>query len=107
MRNEQIIEKMLRCISKIKEYTKEIDYNSFEKNGMIVEACVFNLSQLGEYAHKADAEFCKNHPEVPWNTVYGLRNRIVHDYDGVNLILIWEIIRENLPELEEQLKTII
>ena len=107
MKNEHIVEKMLGCISKISEYTKHIDYNSFEKNGMIVEACVFNLSQLGEYAHKADAEFCKKHSEIPWNTIYGLRNRIVHDYDGVNLILIWEIIKENLPELEEQLKSIL
>lgn len=107
MKNEHIVEKMLGCISKISEYTKHIDYNSFEKNSMVVEACVFNLSQMGEYAHKAEQEFCELYPEIPWNTIYGLRNRIVHDYDGVNLILIWEIIKENLPELEEQLKRIL
>ena len=107
MKNEHIVEKMLGCISKISEYTKHIDYNSFEKNSMVVEACVFNLSLMGEYAHKAEQEFCELYPEIPWNTIYGLRNRIVHDYEGVNLILIWEIIKENLPELEEQLRRIL
>jgi len=43
------------------------------------------------------------HPEIPWRYIYGLRNRIVHDYEGVNLQLIWEIIHDDLPDLRELL----
>ncbi len=43
---------------------------------------------------------------IPWNQIYGLRNRIVHDYEGVNFMLVWEIICNDLPKLQEMLKSI-
>ena len=67
---------------------------------------MFNLSQLGELCRVADDAFTAAHPEIPWREMYGLRNRIVHDYEGVNLMLVWEIITEDLPELEEVLQSI-
>ena len=81
-----------------------MDYDTFIKNEVLVEACVFNLSQLGEIANKADEEFRNAHKEIPWRQVYGLRNKIVHDYEGVNLKLVWEIISDDLPELKETLE---
>lgn len=66
---------------------------------MVVEACVFNLSQMGELANKANAAYTQAHTEIPWRYLYGLRNRIVHDYEGVNLRLIWEIISDDLISL--------
>jgi uncharacterized protein with HEPN domain len=53
-----------------------------------------------------DEEFEQKHTDIPWRQVYGLRNRIVHDYEGVNLKLVWEIIETDLPELMEMLKKI-
>ena len=52
---------------------------------MMVEACVFNLSQISELASKLDDDFVNKYPEIPWLKMRGLRNRIVHDYEGVNL----------------------
>lgn len=68
---------------------------------------MFNLSQLGELATKPDAGFVEEHSEIPWKQMRGLRNKIVHDYEGVNLILVWEIITNDLPELLQQLEAII
>ena len=65
-----------------------------------------NLSQMGELANKVDDMFAGEHPEIPWKYIYGLRNRIVHDYEGVNLKLIWEIIKDDLPSLCEKLRKI-
>ena len=70
---------------------------------MLIEACVFNLSQLGELANKIDEEYEKAHSDIPWRQIYGLRNRIIHDYEGINLKLIWEIIKDDLPDLVTQL----
>ena len=67
---------------------------------MVVEACVFNLSQMGELANKANAAYTQAHTEIPWRYLYGLRNRIVHDYEGENLRLIWEIISDDLISLQ-------
>lgn len=65
----------------------------------MVEACIFNLSQIGELANKIDTDFEENNPSIPWRIMYGLRNKIVHDYEGVNLVLIWDIVKDDLPKL--------
>ena len=106
MQNEAIIAKMIEYIEKLRKYVKDADYESFCKSDMLVEACVFNLGQLGETANKIEEDFEKAHPEIPWRKIYGLRNRIIHDYEGINLKLIWEIIEDDLPELLEKLKRI-
>lgn len=74
---------------------------------MMVEACVFNLSQIGELVNKIDKEFISKHPQIPWFKMRGLRNRIVHDYEGINLKLIWEIIDMDIGILREQLLKLI
>ena len=54
-------------------------------------------------ANRIDKEFEESNPSIPWRVLYGLRNKIVHDYEGVNLVLIWDIVKEDLPELNIQL----
>ena len=103
MKNKLIVEKILKYISKLLQYTNNIDYEYFVSNSILVEACVFNLSQIGELANKIDKEFEESNPSIPWRVMYGLRNKIVHDYEGVNLVLIWDIVKEDLPELNIQL----
>ncbi len=104
MKNKIIVEKILKYISKVLDYTKDTEYDDFIKNSILVEACVFNLSQIGELSNKIDKEFESANSQIPWRVLYGLRNKIVHDYEGVNLVLIWDIINEDLPELNNQLK---
>lgn len=98
---------MLTHVIKLINYCTGCTYDSFSADTKLVEACVFNLSQLGELCHAADDVFVQNHPEIPWREMYGLRNRIVHDYDGVNLRLVWEIISEDIPVLHKTLQKII
>ena len=104
MKDKIIVEKIIKYISKVLYYTKEIEYDDFIDNSMLVEACVFNLSQIGELANKIDKEFEEKNSSIPWRVLYGLRNKIVHDYEGVNLVLIWDIVKEDLPELNNQFK---
>lgn len=104
MKNKIIVEKILKYISKIIAYTQDTDYDNFINNSILIEACVFNLSQIGELANKIDTEFEKAHSDIPWRIMYGLRNKIVHDYEGVNFILIWDIIKNDLPDLNNQLE---
>ena len=49
--------------------------------------------------NEPEQEFEENNSMIPWRVLYGLRNKIVHDYEGVNLVLIWDIVKEDLPEL--------
>ena len=103
MRNNIIVEKLLAYTDKILTYCDGVDHAAFVTDSQLVEACVFNLSQMGELTNRVDDDFARSHPDVPWRLLYGLRNRIVHDYEGVNLQLIWEIIQEDLPQLRDVL----
>ena len=107
MKNKLIVEKILKYISKVLTYTKNTEYDEFINNSILVEACVFNLSQIGELANRIDKEFEESNPSIPWRVMYGLRNKIVHDYEGVNLVLIWDIISEDLAEFKKQITNIL
>ena len=108
MRNEMILQKIIEYGEKILNYCKGYtDKESFISNSLLVEACVFNLSQIGEIANKLDVSFTEEHLDIPWNALYGLRNHIIHDYEGVNLNLIWDIIHDDLPGLIVDLKKLI
>lgn len=103
MRNEIVVQKLLTYCEKILAYCADKSYARFCAETQLVEACVFNLSQMGELANRVDRDFADAHAQIPWRLLYGLRNRIVHDYEGVNLQLIWEIIRDDLPPLRDEL----
>lgn len=107
MRNDIILQKMLRYTMKLVEYCSDYTYDTFISDIKLVEACVFNLSQLGELCRIVDPSFAQAHPQIPWREMYGLRNRIVHDYEGVNLQLVWEIISEDIPELRDELEKLV
>lgn len=103
MDNSVILKKMLVHANKIREYTDGFDQGDLINNSVILEACVFNLSQIGELANLISDEYAKEHREIDWHGMYGLRNRIVHDYDGVNISLVWQIISDDIPELINQI----
>ena len=69
---------------------------------LVIDAVARNLEIIGEAARQLPEEFKQIHTQIPWNQIAGLRNRIVHDYFGLDLEIIWEIIQHDLPELEKQ-----
>ena len=79
MDSNTVINKMVSLIEKIQSYTKDLDYDTFILNDMAVEACAFNLSQLGELSHKIESDFQQDNPKIPWKAIYGMRNKIIHD----------------------------
>ncbi len=76
MRNEIIVGKMLQYAEKIAEYTKNLDKSRFVDNTLIIDACVFNLSQIGELVTKISDDYEESNNEIPWSQLYGLRNRL-------------------------------
>ena len=62
---------------------------------------------IGEAAKRVGPATCEAHPQVPWSQIIGTRNRLIHGYDRVNFDILWRIVRDELPSLVEQLKTIL
>ena len=71
---------------------------------MRVEATVFNLMQIGELAKESlDDETKAELKSIPWQQIYGLRNRIVHGYSGVNMQIVWDTVKDDIPALREEI----
>ena len=98
-----LVQKIIGHIDKINEYITNMEQSVFLADTKSVEACVFNLLQIGELTGKIDKQFRDTHFDIPWHKIRGLRNRIVHDYEGVKLEIIWDIVKNDLPVLSEQL----
>jgi len=79
----------------------------FSKNYLVVDAVVRNLEIIGEASNKIPEDIKNKYPQIPWDKMYGLRNRISHEYFGLDYEIIWEIISKQLPDNKEQLKQIL
>lgn len=106
-RDKMLLTKILKYIDEIKIFIKGFDYEEFTKDRKTINACVFDLSQIGELAGKVSEELQEEYNNIEWRGIKALRNRIVHDYDGVNLNMVWGFLITELNNLGEQLTEII
>ena len=104
-RDKKVLDKILQHINSTMSYCEDCNsLQDFEADSMRVEACVFNLMQIGELAKTSLSDEAKKQiANIPWNQLYGMRNRIVHGYDGVEMTIVWDTIVEDLPVLKEEL----
>ena len=84
----QIIKRCNRVIEKV----SSISETDFSLNDDIKEVICFNLFQIGELANGLSVEFLKEHNKIPWKQIIGMRNRIVHGYDTINLEIVWNTV---------------
>ena len=104
----RVLEKIIGHIERTLEYCNGQTFDSFMTNRMLQEACIYNVLQVGELSKTGlDAEFTAAHPEVAWKQMYGMRNRMVHDYEGLRLKTVWLTISEDFPELIKKLQSIL
>jgi len=106
-KNTAVLKKILQHTISIMNYCADChSREDFERDPMRVEATVFNLMQIGELAKESlDDEAKLKVKTVPWHQIYGLRNRIVHGYSGVNMQIVWDTVREDIPALRQELSS--
>lgn len=68
---------------------------------MIQDAVTRRLEIIGEAAKNVDTDFRSKYPQIPWKKIAGMRDIIAHEYFGVRLDRIWDVVKEDLPELRE------
>lgn len=105
-KNKQVIEKIYNHIITVIDYCRDCsDLDDFQNNSMLVEACVFNLMQIGELAKTSLTDkFKEQITTIPWKQLYGMRNRIVHGYSGVDMKIVWDTIYYDLPMLKNEIE---
>lgn len=104
---EVLIRDILDSIRSIKSYTEGISQQDFENDPKTKDAVVMHFIVIGEASNRLPEYFKNEHAHIPWNEIRGLRNRIAHDYFGVDYGIVWNIVQENLDYLSQQLIEII
>jgi len=102
-----ILEKVCKYAEQTVKFAGGLNFDKFSADDKTVSACVFSLSQVGEMVNKFSEEFFRTNVSIPWHKIKGLRNRIVHDYDGIRLNIIWDVINDYLPDLIKEIKELL
>ena len=105
-KDKQVLQKIYQHLTAVLTYCEACDtLETFQENYMRVEACVFNLMQIGELAKISLSEEAKAEiSTIPWKQLYGMRNRIVHGYSGVDMRIVWDTISSDLPQLRQEIE---
>ncbi len=96
-----LLEDIQEAVQKISAYTSGMGFDDFIKDDKTIDAVVRNFEIIGEAANRVPEEFKIAHPEIEWRRMTGFRNRIVHEYFGIDYEMVWKIKEENLPLLNE------
>jgi uncharacterized protein with HEPN domain len=105
--NPAFLQDIAEAISAISLYIKDFDYLSFLKDGKTRDAVVRNLEIIGEAAKNIRDPFKKMHPALPWKEMAGVRDKLIHQYFGINYEVVWTIASQDLPALQKSLKLIL
>jgi uncharacterized protein with HEPN domain len=82
-------------------------FEDFAKNEVLKRACSRSIEIIGEATKNLPPDFKKEHKEVEWKKISGLRDKIIHYYFGVNWDIVWDVIKNRLPKLKEQIEKIL
>ncbi|MDZ7764124.1 MAG: DUF86 domain-containing protein [Melioribacteraceae bacterium] len=102
-----LIRDILISINKIKVYTENKTYESFMVDELVKDAVVRNIEIIGEASNRIPDDLKSKSQNIPWSKLRGIRNRIVHDYFGVDYSIIWFIIENELIPLETELQILL
>ena len=105
-RPSKILDDMLDSLNQISKYTKDLTFDDFENSRMVTDATIRNLEILGEASKLLPEDLKNKYPDIPWRKIVAIRNKVIHEYGVVNLEIIWEIVRNELPTLKDKLQKI-
>ncbi len=94
-----LFQDIIESAQKILDYTKGLTYDEFKSDSMRVDAVIRNFEIIGEAANRLPDSIKDEIPEIDWHKIRGFRNRVAHDYMGINYFIVWEIREEFLPDL--------
>ena len=101
-----VVSDVLRCIEHIGSYTAKLSFDDFSSDFMVVEACLYNIQVIGEAVNQLPDDVKATNPQIPWTLIKGMRNRLIHEYFGTDLPLVWNTIKGDLPGLKAELSEI-
>lgn len=104
--DDLLIEDIISSCNKILNYTENISEEAFKSDDKTIDAVIRNFEIIGEASNKLSESFKEENPKIDWFKMTGLRNRLIHDYMGIDLSIIWSVIQHYLKSLKKELEDI-
>jgi uncharacterized protein with HEPN domain len=98
------ISDILQSIKNISEYTAGMDETKFKSDKKTIDAVIRNFEIIGEAANKLPDEIRMKTPKIPWRDIIDFRNRIAHEYFGLSVSMVWQIIEKELDPLRNNIE---
>ena len=88
------------AIQNIEEYLDAVTYEQFTSNKMMIAAVARELEIIGEASNNLSEEFCEQYSDILWQRMKDMRNFLIHEYFGVNLKVVWDTCKKDMPLLK-------
>ncbi|MBI5613545.1 DUF86 domain-containing protein [Candidatus Gottesmanbacteria bacterium] len=98
---------MLESIEHISTFLQDIDEEQFSRDIQLQDAVIRRLGIIGEAAARLTNEIREKAPKIPWKSIIGLRNIVMHEYSNIKLGEVWDVIQNDLPPLKDELKKLL
>lgn len=105
-KDEDLIQDIKECLTRIISYIKDMEYDVFENDFKTQDAVIRNVEIIGKAAKLLSSNLKSNFSDIPWADIAGTRDKLIHDYFGVNIDIVWSIAKEEIPKLEQQIDEI-
>jgi uncharacterized protein with HEPN domain len=99
------LQDILDSILEVEDFTKGMDLESFGKDRKTINAVVRSLEVMGEAAKHIPEGLRKKYPKIPWKRMAGTRDKLIHEYTGVDIDIVWEVVEKELPPLIPAVRT--
>ena len=97
------LDDILLAIKKIEKYTKGLTVKKLKDDDLIIDAVVRNLEIIGEAVKNIPSHIKEKYPDIEWKKISGLRDILAHEYFGIDLEILWDIVKNKLPELKAEI----
>jgi uncharacterized protein with HEPN domain len=94
------INDIANSIDEIEEFIEDIDFDTFSNDKKTINAVIRSLEVMGEAATKIPSDIRDKYPDIPWRRMAGMRNKLIHEYFGVDLEIVWTVCTEEIPPLK-------
>ncbi len=98
---------ILNSIDEIDEFIGDIEYEIFSTDKKTINAVIRSLEVIGEAATKIPRDIRERWPEIPWKRMAGMRNKLIHEYFGVDLEIVWEVCTDEIPPLKPSIERLL
>jgi uncharacterized protein with HEPN domain len=107
-RDDSVYLKHIRdAILKIEDYTKRVSASSFKKNTLIQDAVIRQIEIIGEATKRISEKTRIEYQDIPWDDIAGMRDKLIHDYFGVDIEKVWLTVLKDIPILKKQISRIL